>query len=418
MSWTRRLTQFINNLPDLPNELISQPFREAQSIKPTGIPVEMVAFVYLPAKLECEERRSAIGVSAFCSQREPRTEIVNFLSRHVLMLRAALITSLVSVTSLVTFAPHCSAQSLNWKEIFPVRKHDFGTVAVAAKTEFNFPIENQSDRPIHIRTVRASCGCTTPIVESNTIAPNETSYIRARFNTDTFKGKRGANLTVVIDRPVYTEVRLRVDGYIRSDMVFHPGAVEFESLNASELITKTVKVLYAGRKNWQINQIESPRSWLVTNFKELSRGRGRINYEVSVTVDGSAPTGFFQDELVLLTNDSEMPRVPLRVSGQITAPLRISPGVIALGAIVSGEPVSKKLVVIGQTPFVIESLTSEGWEVDVSLSTAPKKTHILQPKFTASSDDSGPRKGTLTIKAAGENGMSATALITADVSSK
>ena len=77
------------------------------------------------------------------------------------MLRAALITSLVSVTTLVAFAPHCAAQNLNWKEIFPVRKHDFGTVAVAAKTEFSFPIENLSNRPIHIRTVRASCGCTT-----------------------------------------------------------------------------------------------------------------------------------------------------------------------------------------------------------------------------------------------------------------
>ena len=334
------------------------------------------------------------------------------------MLRAALITSLVSITTLVALAPHCAAQNLNWKEIFPVRKHDFGTVAVAAKTEFSFPIENQSNRPIHIRTVRASCGCTTPIIESNTIAPNETSYIRARFNTDTFKGKRGANLTVVIDRPVYTEVRLRVDGYIRSDMVFHPGAVEFEGVNANVPVTKTVKVLYAGRKNWQINKIESPRPWLVADFKELNRGRGRVNYEVSVTIASDSPTGFFQDELVVHTNDSEMPRVPLRVSGEITAPLRISPGVIALGNIKPGATASKKLVVLGQTPFVIESLTAEGWRVDVSLSTDAKKTHILQPKFTASSDANGPRKSTLTIKATGEKGMSATALITAEVSSE
>ncbi|MGI9468053.1 MAG: DUF1573 domain-containing protein [Rubripirellula sp.] len=334
------------------------------------------------------------------------------------MLRAALFTSLVSVTTLVTFAPHCAAQSLNWKEIFPVRKHDFGTVAVAAKTEFSFPIENTSNRPIHIRTVRASCGCTTPIIESKTIAPNETSYIRARFNTDTFKGKRGANLTVVIDRPVYTEVRLRVDGYIRSDMVFHPGAVEFENVNANEPVTQAVKVLYAGRKNWQIREIESPRSWLVADFRELSRARGRINYEVAVTIESGAPTGFFQDELVVLTNDSEMPRVPLRVSGEITAPLRISPGVIALGKIKPGTITLKKLVVLGQQPFVIKSVTAEGWKVDVSLSGEAKKTHILQPKFTASDDAMGPRKSTLIIEAAGDNGVSATALITAEVSSK
>ncbi len=334
------------------------------------------------------------------------------------MLRAALIAALVSVTTLVAFSPRCQAQNLNWKEIFPVRKHDFGTVAVAAKTEFSFPIKNKSNRTIHIRTVRASCGCTTPIIESNTIAPNETGYIHARFNTDTFKGKRGANLTVVIDRPVYTEVRLRVDGYIRSDMVFHPGAVEFERINISEPITKTVKILYAGRKNWKVEKIESPRQWLVSGFKELNRGRGRVNYEVSVTIATDAPAGFFQDELVVYTNDSEMPRVPLRVTGEITAPLRVSPGIIAIGTVAPGATASKKLVVLGQSPFVIESVTAQGWKVDVSLSTDAKKTHILQPKFTASSDAIGPRKSTLTIKAKGEQGITATALITAEVRSK
>jgi hypothetical protein len=337
------------------------------------------------------------------------TEIVNLLERHVIMLRAAIVTLLIFV------AAQCQAQSVNWKEVFPIRKHDFGTVAVAAKTEFKFPIENQSDRPIHIRTVRASCGCTTPIVESNTIAPNQTSYIRARFNTDTFKGKRGANLTVVIDRPVYTEVRLRVDGYIRSDMVFHPGAVEFETINVSEPVTKSVKVLYAGRKSWQINKIESPSPWLVPEFKEESRGRGRVNYEVSVTISSAAPTGFFQDELIVHTNDSEMPRVPLRVSGEVSAPLKISPGVISLGSVKSGGSVSKKLVVIGQQPFVIESLSADGWKVEVSLSSDAKKTHILQPTFTALGDASGSRKGQLRIKALGDDAMSANALITAEV---
>ena len=328
------------------------------------------------------------------------------------MVRTALVTLFISI------AATCHAQSINWKEVFPVRKRDFGTVAVAAKTEFSFPIQNESNRPIHIRTVRASCGCTTPIIESKTIQPNQTSYIRARFNTDTFKGKRGANLTVVIDRPVYTEVRLRVDGYIRSDMVFHPGSVEFENVSTSEPTTQTVKVLYAGRKNWQIVKIESPQSWLGASFKELSRGRGRINYEVSVTLNNDAPIGFFQDELVVHTNDSEMPRVPLRVSGEVSAPLKISPGVIALGSIKQGSSATKKLVVLGQTPFVIESLTAEGWKVQVSLGSEAKKTHILQPSFTPDDNETGSRKSELVIQVAGDNAMSATALITAEISDK
>lgn len=116
-----------------------------------------------------------------------------------------------------------SISAADWSDAtFPIKSHDFGTVAVAAKTEFSFPIHNNSSKNLHIRSVRASCGCTTPIVENKSIGPNQTGSILARFNTDTFRGKRGATLTVIIDQPFYTEVRLRVDGYIRSDMVFNP----------------------------------------------------------------------------------------------------------------------------------------------------------------------------------------------------
>ena len=61
----------------------------------------------------------------------------------------------------------------NWAEsAFPVKTYDFGTVAVASKTEFRFPITNTTNDTIHIQTVRASCGCTTPIVETDYIAPH------------------------------------------------------------------------------------------------------------------------------------------------------------------------------------------------------------------------------------------------------
>ncbi len=58
-----------------------------------------------------------------------------------------------------------SAVAADWADqALPIKKHDFGTVAVAAKTEFRFPIKNPLDRDLRIRTVRelwlhdADCG--------------------------------------------------------------------------------------------------------------------------------------------------------------------------------------------------------------------------------------------------------------------
>ncbi len=308
------------------------------------------------------------------------------------------------------------AAAADWSNTaFPVQTHDFGTVAVGAKTEYRFQVNNPFSSDLHIRTVRASCGCTTPIVETPSIAPGSSGTILARFNTHTFKGKRGATLTVVIDRPIYSEVRLRVDGYIRSDMVFYPGAIEFGNLNQGDSVSKSSKLMYAGRNDWEVLDIQSNRPWLIPSFEQTTRGSGRVDYEVTVAVREDAPTGFFQDEVIVITNDRSMPRVPLRVSGSVESALSISPQSIALGSLKPGETVREKMIVRGREPFLIESLTCPGWDVEFEPTVTAKTTHILYPRFTPTAEAIGPNKVVIEIKTAGAQSVIAKALLTADV---
>ncbi len=297
---------------------------------------------------------------------------------------------------------------------FSVKKHDFGTVAVAAKTEFRFPIYNPYTEPIHIQTVRRSCGCTTPIVETPYIQPGQTGSILARFNTDTFRGKKGATLTVVVDQPFYSEVRLRVDGYIRSDMVFHPGEIQFGTIRQGESVQDSTRVLYAGRNDWQIVDVRSNVPWLIPRFKQTSRDGGRCNYEINVAVREDAPTGTFQNEIAVITNDSKRPEVPLVVSGTVESPLSIAPQAIALGSIKPGQKVEQRLVVKGSTPFTIESIKAEGWDVSFAKTEVPKPIHIVPTTFMPT-DAEGPQKVTVEITTAGEQSVTAKAILTADI---
>jgi hypothetical protein len=321
-----------------------------------------------------------------------------------------------SLFAVLFLLPVLPLRAADWTDAaFPVKSHDFGAVAVAAKTEFTFPIVNRTSGTIHIQSVRASCGCTTPFVDTEYVAPNETGSIRARFNTDTFRGKRGATLTVVIDKPYYSEVRLRVDGYIRSDMVFHPGSLEFTKLTQGESETKSSSVMYAGRNDWEVVDVRSNLPWLIPTVKETGRGNGKVNYEISVTVREDAPTGFFQDEVLVFTNDRSMPRVPLRVSGEVASELSISPQAIALGSIKPGQALTQKMVVLGKEPFVIESIEAEGWQIEFAPTTEAKKTHVVVPTFTPLADATGPIKSTIVITTSGEQSVTAKALLTADV---
>jgi hypothetical protein len=308
------------------------------------------------------------------------------------------------------------SQAATWAEsAFPIRSHDFGTVAVAAKTEFLFPVVNQSSFPMHLSSVRASCGCTTPTIQTNYLQPGQTGYIKAKFNTDTFRGKKGATVTVVIDQPQYAEVQLKVDGYIRSDMVLHPGSLEFGNVTQGEAVSKSTKVLYAGRSDWQIVDVKTNKPWLLPKVKETVRKGGTINYELAIEVRENAPEGYFQDEVVVVTNDRNKPYVPLRISGQVESVLTLSPQSIALGSLKPGEAVTTRLVLIGKQPFQIDSLTATGWKIDFDASGESKKMHVLRPQFTFMGDQSGPIKASLEIKTAGAESVTAKGTIHADI---
>jgi hypothetical protein len=331
------------------------------------------------------------------------------MSRSTLGLVCASVIFVHGVTAVV-------ADAATWADsAFPIKTHDFGTVAVAAKTEFSFPVINHSQSPMHLSSVRASCGCTTPTIQTHYLQPGQTGYIKTKFNTDTFRGKKGATVTVVIDQPQYAEVQLKVDGYIRSDMVFHPGALEFGKVPQGEAKTKSAKVLYAGRSDWQILDVKTNKPWLLPQVKETVRNGGTINYEIAIKVLEDAPNGYFQDEVVVVTNDRNKPNVPLRISGQVESVLTLSPQSIALGSLKPGETVTSKLVLIGKQPFRIESMAAEGWEVDFDRTSESKKMHVVRPRLTFVSDQSGPSKVLLEIQTNGQRSVTAKCMIHADI---
>jgi len=313
-------------------------------------------------------------------------------------------------------SPFSGVARADWAAaMIPVQSHDFGDVAVASKSEYRFAINNQTGRAVHISSARTSCGCTTAIVETPYIEPGQVGSILAKFNTDTHRGKKGATITVVFDQPGYAEVRLRVDGYIRKDLVFSPGAVEFGKVAMGEESTKTIRLSYAGRGDWQVVDIQSHLPWLSAKASLENRSGGNATYLVSVRVDPGAPSGPFLDELIVVTNDRFRPRMPLAVSGELESELVVSPQSLALGEVKPGEAVEKRLVVRGKTPFLIESIRVKGWEVDFDAPTEMKTAHVLPIRMTANGDAVGQFSGRLIVTTSGGLSTTSSATVTAIV---
>jgi hypothetical protein len=270
------------------------------------------------------------------------------------------------------------------KKMFAETKHDFGTVAKNAQTEFRFDFTNLYRDDVHIASVRTSCGCTTPIVTNKTVKSLDHGEVIAHFNTDKFIGQRGATLTVVIDRPLQAEVQLRVDGNIRNDVQVRPGVVNFGSVTQGTPLEQTVVVDYtgSGTGNWQVTGVRSDSPYLETKVLQPTTN-SRRTFSVFVRLKDDAPPGYLQDQVTVLTNDPSTPEVPVQIAGRVLPEVTVSPTTLVLGAVPLTTPITRTFVVQAKKPFKVTNIVCDDPGLQATSPTEEAKSwHVISMTFT------------------------------------
>lgn len=319
-----------------------------------------------------------------------------------------MLRSLVLGVALTTL-PITSAEAQTWAEkLFAERAVDFGAVARAAKVEHRFIVENTLGKELHITGVRSSCGCTQPRVETDTVPPGGSTAVVAKFNTVGFTGQRRATVTVTFDRPQFAEVQIQVQGYIRTDIVLDPAAVNLGHVDAGQAVDKTVRLEYAGRSDWQITGIEATVPYLSAEVREASRSPGRASYEILVHLGEQAPAGHVADQLLVHTNDRKARQFPVLVEGLVVPQLAVSPGLLLLGQVSPGESTTRQLVVKGKQPFRITRIDGGDAALSFKYGDEPKAVHVVSVTWTAPLQP-GRSEQTVTVHA--DTGCSASATI-------
>jgi hypothetical protein len=277
-----------------------------------------------------------------------------------------------------------TAAAQNWaRQLFEDTSHNFGTVARAARAVHVFEFTNTLSQSVHIRGVRTSCGCATPVAEKSTVASGEQGAIRATFNTRSYVGRRSATITVVFDQPSYAEVQLQVRGYVRRDIVFRPGGVDFGSVHEGTAVERVIDLQYAGRSDWRITEIRSPLPYLTAEAEQTRRGYGRVGYQLVVRLSDDAPSGYLDTELTLHTDDPRLSRVPLGVQGQVAPLVSVSPALLFLGHVKTGEQVKSRLVVRGPQPFRITEVQCDDERFRFDVGSEKKTLHFIPVVFLA-----------------------------------
>jgi len=282
------------------------------------------------------------------------------------------------------FTPPASAQ--DWaRKMFDKTSYDFGTVARGATVEHRFAVENIYLEDAHISQAFASCGCVSAKPPTEVIKTWQKSYVVVRIDTVNYQGQRDVTVAVKFDKPFEAEVQLSIHCYIRSDVVLDPGLVDLRASRGSTA-QKRVVVRYAGRPDWQIQEVESANPSITGHVTEVSRSGGNVTYDLTINLAADAKAGYARDELNLVTNDPNprAKRVPVPVDTFVLAPITIHPSPLIMGTVETGKletPVMRPLVVQGLSPFQITSVESSDPRFRCDLPTAAAAIQRLPVNF-------------------------------------
>ena len=277
------------------------------------------------------------------------------------------------------------AQGQQWAtKMFDSTSHNFGSVARGAKAEYEFTLTNPYMQDVHIRSVSTSCGCTTATIRKPTLKTYESGVIHAKFNSHLFLGKKGATITVHIDRPQRATVRLRVDGYIHSDLILNPKSADLGTVERGSGAERHISVRYAGRYSLRIVGVKSLNPHITAKVAANS-GVRPASYDLHVQLDKEAPAGYIKESLVLMTDHHQLKQIPVMVEARVLPEITVTPDTLFLGVLKPGEKITKNVVISGKKPFVIKSIAAnhEGAEFATRGIDVAKPMHLVPVTIVA-----------------------------------
>lgn len=303
------------------------------------------------------------------------------ICRHTLRFSALLLPSLM-ILGFTAAAGVVRAD--DWaRKMFKETSHDFRTVGRGTVAEHRFEFRNPYKETVRVASVRTSCGCTTPSVTKNLLAADETAAVVAKFNTETHVGQKNATITVVFDKPYYSEVQLKVQGNIRTEVTFSPPEVNFGELAPGQEKVQEILITRVGSDPWQIRDVRSLCTDLSVSIDPPLKTPEGISYKMRVAAKKTLPAGDLRERLTLLTSDPRFPTIDMSVSGRIRSGLEVSPASLGFGTVKTGATVEKRLLIRADEVFAIRNVQSDDPRFRFEIPTGQKKLHFVQVFFDA-----------------------------------
>jgi Protein of unknown function (DUF1573) len=198
-------------------------------------------------------------------------------------------------------------------QLFEEQSKDFGAVARGQVLMHPFRVTNNTNRPVHIASIRVSCGCVHAAALRDRLAPGESTAIQADMDTRRFHGVRRVTIFVQFDQPDWEEARLSVQADSHDDLFSEPDGFAFGKMKRGTKPSAVVNLSVLGA-GWRITGTDAGTQYVQPSIKDMGSGR----YQITASLRDDTPAGYWYTEVWLKTDNPAVARVRLPVTVDVT----------------------------------------------------------------------------------------------------
>lgn len=217
---------------------------------------------------------------------------------------------------------------------------EFGTLPQRTTGKHKWRVENTGKGPLELWMITSTCSCTLAKFkngEKATVAPGDSTEIELEFETRENNGEYSKGATIGTNDPSIPSFDLYVHGKVFPAVMTIPpdGILSYANISNDKddhVInavvfsrdrpeTKIVKFKVSNEK--QVDVKYEPLTEEDAKSLEIEKGT-----KVMVNVKSGLPLGSFREELIITTDHPKQPEVRLVLTGQMSGPINIVPGVL------------------------------------------------------------------------------------------
>ncbi len=133
---------------------------------------------------------------------------------------------------------------------FKEKEIDFGEIESGKTVDIKYEFENIGDKPLIIKNISTSCGCTATKLEKREYQPGEKGEIPTKFFSRGYNGRVIKTITVTTNDPKHKHTMLKIKGEVKLTkfalIELLPAKLQFETVNIGEKYTLQITIKNPG----------------------------------------------------------------------------------------------------------------------------------------------------------------------------